>query len=108
MSHVNRTTPATGNHSASDNGRGTTTAAGQPDPKKEVFLTRLHELRSWLGRRYATFVRPCADRAAIEDLTRLVNIIANSESTGHTNVALVWSMNSGPPAEPLPSENWLG
>jgi hypothetical protein len=109
MSQTNQMTRVTGNGPPSTNGAGTNTTGGDNhDAKKKAFLARLKELRSWLGRKRAVYVRPCADGTAIEDLTRLVNIIAESESTGRTSVAVVWSEIAGPKPDLLPSENWLG
>ena len=49
-----------------------TSAAGEPDPRVNAFLARLEQLRWWLDRKHAACRRPCAERAGIEDLTRLV------------------------------------
>jgi hypothetical protein len=52
-------------------------AADEPDPRKNAFLARL---------------------ATVEDLTRLVNIVAQAERAGRTSVAAVWSANQSLPA----------
>ena len=88
--------------------RSTATAAAEPDPKREAFLDRLNELRSWLNRKHTTFLRPCADLAAVEDLTRLVNLIANAERAGRSNVAKAWTGNTPSHSDSPGPENWIG
>jgi hypothetical protein len=109
MSQTNHMTPVTDNRQPSTNGAGTITTGGDNrDAKKKAFLARLKELRSWLDRKRAAFVRACANGAAIQDLTRLVNIIAESESAGRTGVASVWPCNTASQTDSPGPENWLG
>lgn len=97
-----------GNRKPPPNGTpGIATAAGDPDPRKEAFLERLRELRLWLDRKYAGFPRPCADRAAVEDLTRIVNILAQAERAGRSDASRVWPSKTPSPTDGQGLKNWI-
>lgn len=109
MSEHIRTLAATGQRPPpGTNGRPTANGTAEPDPRKQAFLARLAELRSWLDRKYAACLRPGTERKMVEDLTRLVNIVAQAERAGRTIVSAVWSANQGAPSPALPPDVWLG
>ena len=75
--------------------------------QKQAVLSRLEQLRSWLDRQIAGYPRPGADRAALQDLARIVNILMTAEQRGRSNLSVVWPQQERQ-EEPLPSEVWLG
>ena len=76
--------------------------------KREARLLRLGELRSYLDRLHASFVRPCSQQAVVKDLTRLVNVVTQAIAEGETTLNLAWLGTGEPAAETLPSECWIG
>jgi hypothetical protein len=62
---------------------------------------------SWLDRNHVASRRQCPERAALEDLARLVNMVANAEESGLSHFAALWSACS-PEFERSLSELWLG
>jgi hypothetical protein len=82
-------------------------APGEDERKREM-LGRLDELRAYLRRKLAAHPVAGREQKLLEDLLRILNILAKAERDGRSNLARVLRLRAVEIDLELPPEVWLG